>query len=208
MSIKDLIKALAEHDITATEAEVKAQLGDVSQVDESDIPEIVALWEPNITASGKLSKSKAKPEQAGSIAKLDTNNLPEVMSLSNAQVSELIVQIEEMDRDGQPLNDDVLGFLMDLYDRRKQAIEFVRSAAASFQAQEAELAKAEAQLSNTLNGSVQSLQSFNNLVSEIGKGGARLGDNFRRNTQQWKSATDRFNAHVATQPGSEVESAA
>ncbi len=208
MNAKSLIAKLAEHGITATEDDIKAQLGDISSIEESDIADIAALWNSTPSSNTKIAKATKPAKSESSIAKLDTNNLPEVSSLSNAEVGQYINQLEQMDAHGHPLNDEAIGFLLALYDRRKEAIEFVHNAVASFKNQDAELAKAEAALNDTVNGSVKTLQSFNSLMQQIGQGGARLGDNFRSNTTNMRAAADRFKSHVAAQSNSSTESAA
>lgn len=205
MKINDLIQALAEQGITATEAEIKAQLGDISKLDPSDIPTIAELWKSD-TSTSKLSKPKAKPQsESGSIAKLDANHLPEVTSLNNTQIDAYIAQIEQMEQSGESIPDSLVAFLCDLYDRRQQAIELAVGAVQRFKAQDVQLNQAMSQLNAALGGSVQGLQDAQQQLAAIGEGGARLGDNFRSRTQRWQSAADRFTAHCNRAGQSRVE---
>lgn len=200
MNAKEVIAALSEHGISATESEVRKHLGQVlDSIVDSDIPGIVEGW-PSVQnkadggmvpSGGKLAKTRGKAKR-DSITKLDQNNLPEVSSLNKAQLDTFISQIEEMEAAGEPLNDELMSLLGDLYVRRDQAIQFVRSTSEAFKAQDEAMAQAEVDLASTLNGSLQTLQSFNSLAEQLRNAEVNLGDTFRSNTAKQQASINKF----------------
>lgn len=199
MNINDLIQKLKAQGITATVEQIEQAIGPTDYLTDDDIPSIVEMFQP---AQGRPAKRKAGSiEKSGStkqsIQKLDQTNLPEVSSLTNTQVVAYISEIEAMDRSGEQVSDGLLGFLCDLYDRRKAAIMAARGAIAGLKAQDVELNQTMTELDQTINNSVGAMRQAHDLMSEIAQGGARLGDNFRAGTKHWSSIADRFAAHTA-----------
>ncbi len=207
MTVDELIQKLKAQGVEATPEQIDQTLGAVEYLTDDDLPSIVEMLAGDAKPAKRKGGNIDKPK-AGSIAKLDTNNLPEVSSLSSGEVVEYIAEIERMDAEGQAVSDELVSFLCELYDRRQQAIELAVGAVQRFKAQDAQLNHAMADLNSTLSHSVDSLRDAQQVMQQIGQGGARLGDNFRRGTQRWKSAADRFNSHVAAQSNSSTESAA
>lgn len=218
MTVDELIAKLSAQGVNTTPEQINELLGDISSLTDDDLPGVVEMLtntpsDPTAAGkskrgrSGKLSNPSRNPRKGTEITKIDANNLPEVASLTSTEVGEYIAVIEEMDAQGQSVSDELVAFLCDLYDRRNQFIELAMGAAERFKAQDTQLAQAVNALNATIGGSVSGLRDAQQAMQAM-SGGARLGDNFRTNTQRWKSAADRFNAHVAAQSHPGTESAA
>lgn len=191
------------------ESEVKGLLKTLG-LEESEINnETIGLLQEHLETlkGGQVEK----PKKPGAITKIDNNNLPAVSTLTNAQVDGYIAQIEAMDAEGQTVSDETLQFLMDLYNRRQEFLTFYEGIQTALKAQDMQAASLQAELGQTIEQSIQSLQDFSQFSAQLGQGGARISDNFRAGTERIKSAHQRFMEHVAAssnQSNSTTESAA
>jgi uncharacterized protein involved in exopolysaccharide biosynthesis len=231
MTVQDLIAKLAARGITATEQQIDELFGSVEYLTDDDVPGIAemltapphdphAVSKSKRKSTGKLAKpgrstsiQKAdspapKSTESTSIQKIDADNLPQVSSLSTEQVNGYITQLETMRANDEQMSSGLVQFLIDLYQKRDQAIQFSRSAVARLKQQDAELAGVMADLNTQIGSSVQGLQDANNLLNEISKGGARLGDSFRDSTAKQRTIFDSFFTKLDSIDGSGVQDTA
>lgn len=210
MTIDQLIQKLKAQGVTTTEDQISDLLGSTEYLTDDDIPSIVGMLtatpsDPNAAGKskrrkgGSLAKSKESTTQAG----LALPTAAQIQKMDITQVSGWITSVEALHTEDSRQAEQIITVLGLLYERRRQAIDFNRSAVQAFRQQDQELADSTNELGQALNESLETMQQVSAWQKQMsGEASERLAESFRR-AQAEPTLLERFNSLIRT-PGTGI----
>jgi hypothetical protein len=181
MTVTELIDALSAQGITATSAQIEAELGSTEHLTADDIPAIAEMLGAT-SARGKGRKSGSKLAKASSaptqIEKAPT--LPTTSQIQRMDASELTAEIARLNQVDHGKRDNAtLETLAALYGRQQELTQLALAAGQALTAGNQAMQQAYQSLNGAVVGALQGFSQIDDVVNQFTGEGATLAASFR-----------------------------
>ncbi len=210
MTVTELIEKLKGQGITATAAQIEAELGSTDHLTADDVPAIAEMLSGTATRGKRKPAGKLAKPKSGQIAKVEPTEpaaltLPttaEVSTMQIAEVNEALAQVNQIDHASR--DESVLQVMGALYSRQQELTAFVQAASQALSTGNAAMVAAFQGLSATVQTTVQGFNQVDELSQTLsGEGAGKLAESFRSSTNlaaRFHSLIARSEATSAAEP--------
>jgi hypothetical protein len=200
MTVTELIDALSAQGITATSAQIEAELGSTEHLTADDIPAIAEmLGATSARGKGRKSGSKlAKSAPAPTRSEMTAPTLPSTAQIQRMDASELTAEIARLNQvDHSKRDNAMLETLAALYQRQQELTQLANAAGQALTAGNQAMQQAYQSLNGAVVGALRGFGQIDDVLDQFAGEGATLAANFRNSANLERRFNDLIDSPAA-----------
>ena len=199
MTIQELIEALSVQGVTATVAQIEADLGSTEHLTQDDIPAIIEMLGATSTrGKGRKSGSKLAKAAAPTRSEITAPILPTTSQIQKMDASELTAEIARLNQVDHGKRDNAtLETLAALYGRQQELTQLALAAGQALTAGNQAMQQAYQSLNGAVVGALQGFGQLDDVLDQFTGEGATLAASFRSTSNLAGRFNDLINSSAA-----------